>query len=276
MTEPNLKFPILLSIAAAVVTMSLKAVAWWVTGSVGLLSDAADPALLDRWLPRVAAGEVIVTVGLQGMPYVADAHVAGLLLLQQGDELHALEPDAVTVTPQPSVDRARRLFRVAWTPAPGTLVGAAETARTATATAFDRGALCVSAQLLGITGRLIEMAVAYARDRRQFGRPIGSYQAVQHRLADALLHQEFARPVVYQAAASLAQRSPTASRDVSMAKCYAARAATFASRTALQVHGAIGYTDECDLHLWLKRALALAGAWGDVPWHRRRVAAAVL
>ena len=129
--------------------------------------------------------------------------------------------------------------------------------------AFDRGALAVAAQLLGVTEQLIEIAADYACEREQFGRPIGSFQAIKHHLANVLLALEFARPVTYRAAYSVAHDHPDRSIHVSMAKSFASDAATLAARTALQVHGAIGYTWEHDLHLWMKRAWALAAAWGD-------------
>ena len=145
------------------------------------------------------------------------------------------------------------------------------------ALAFDRGALAAAAQLLGVADRLIEIAADYAREREQFGKPIGSFQAVKHHLANALLALEFARPVTYRAAyLGRPRRTATTSTHVSMAKAYASDAAALAARTALQVHGAIGYTWEHDLHLWMKRAWALAAAWGDASWHRERVAHAVL
>jgi alkylation response protein AidB-like acyl-CoA dehydrogenase len=136
--------------------------------------------------------------------------------------------------------------------------------------------LAVAAELLGVADRLIELAADYAREREQFGKPIGSFQAVKHHLANALLALEFARPVTYRAAYSIAHDDPDRSTHVSMAKTFASDAATLAARTALQVHGAIGYTWEHDLHLWMKRAWALAAAWGDASWHRERVAQEVL
>jgi alkylation response protein AidB-like acyl-CoA dehydrogenase len=118
--------------------------------------------------------------------------------------------------------------------------------------------------------------VAYAKERRQFGAPIGSFQAVKHHLADALLGLEHARPAVLRAAWSVARRRPERSSDVSMAKVLADRAAARSGRAALQVHGAIGYSYEHDLHLWLKRTWALQAAWGDAALHRERVARAVV
>jgi alkylation response protein AidB-like acyl-CoA dehydrogenase len=112
--------------------------------------------------------------------------------------------------------------------------------------------------------------------RKQFGSAIGSFQAVKHHLADALVKLEFARPVVYRAAYSMSHRSESAALHVSMAKVYASEAALLAARTALQCHGAIGYSYEHDLHLWMKRAWALAATWGDASWHRARVGKLVL
>jgi alkylation response protein AidB-like acyl-CoA dehydrogenase len=142
---------------------------------------------------------------------------------------------------------------------------------------FDRGVLGVSAQLLGVAQHLLDVTVAYATEREQFGQPIGGFQAIKHHLTNVLLKLEFARPVVYRAAWTVA-RGPAADRPVhvSMAKAYAADAAELAAKTAIQVHGAIGYTFEFDLHLWMKRAWALSGQWGDPAWHRRRVREALL
>jgi alkylation response protein AidB-like acyl-CoA dehydrogenase len=155
-------------------------------------------------------------------------------------------------------------------------VAAGEPARRLLDAALDRGALAVSAQLLGIAQRLVDEAVAYARKREQFGQAIGSFQAIKHMLASVQVKIEFARPLVYRAAVSVARSVPTRAVDVSQAKSAAGDAALLAARTALQVHGAIGYTWEVDLHLWMKRAWALEGAWGSRLWHRRRIASAVL
>ena len=106
------------------------------------------------------------------------------------------------------------------------------------------------------------MAATYAKERHQFGRPIGSFQAVKHLLADARVALEFARPATYRAAWSLATAQPTLSHDASMAKAMASDAADLAARVALQVHGAIGYTWECDLHFFLKRTWALVAGLG--------------
>ena len=141
--------------------------------------------------------------------------------------------------------------------------------------AFDRGALGAAAQLVGLGRRMLDLTVRYATERKQFGVAIGSQQAVKHHLADAAMKLRFAAPAVYAAAWSLATGSETAGRDVSTAKALASDAARFTGRQALQCHGAIGYTVEYDLHLYLKRSEVLARSWGDAGWHRRRVAVAL-
>jgi alkylation response protein AidB-like acyl-CoA dehydrogenase len=239
-----------------------------------LLDEAGGVEARDRWLPAIAGGDTMVAVGLEATgPYVADAHVADLLLLQRGAELHAVQPGAVSLVAQPSVDGARRIFSVGWTPSPATRLAAAAEPLAA---AFDRGALGAAAQLVGIADHMIELTAEYARQREQFGQPIGSFQAVKHLLADALLKLDFARPAVYRAAWSVARGEATRARDVSMAKAFAAEAADRAARASLQIHGAIGYTWEHDLHLWMKKGWTLAAAWGDAAWHRERVAAGLL
>ncbi|MDB4966677.1 MAG: acyl-CoA dehydrogenase [Myxococcales bacterium] len=215
----------------------------------------------------------ILTVGLDGA-LVTDAHVADLVLLADGDALHAVAPSKLQLQAAPSVDGARRLYRVAWKPSDATLV--ATDCGAALADAFDRGALAASAQLVGLAARLLEMTVEYVKVRRQFGQAVGAFQAVKHQLADALVAIELARPLVYYAAYTVTQRRESRSTDVSMAKAAASDAALETARVALQCHGAIGYSFEHDLHLWMKRVWALAAAWGDAEHHRARVAAALL
>ncbi len=242
-----------------------------------MLAEFGPTELADRWLPAIAAGDVIVAVQHQGKPYLAAAGYADLLLLASGNEMHAVpRADVRLVEEQTSVDGARRLFGVDWHRTPGTLIAGGEGGYRTINASFDRGALGAAAQLIGLADRMLEMTVAYAKEREQFGAPIGSFQAVKHHLADALLAVEFARPVVYRAAFSLATGGADRSRDVSMAKAYASDAASAVSKVALQCHGAIGYTVEYDLHLFMKRAWALASSWGDAAWHRERVAMAVL
>lgn len=140
------------------------------------------------------------------------------------------------------------------------------------ARAWERGVLGASAQLVGLARRMLEMTVEYVRTRTQFGVPVGSFQAVKHHLASALVQVEFAAPTVARAGYALAAEEPERARDVSLAKALASEAARVVARTAIQCHGAIGYTTEYDLHLYAKRAWALAAEWGSAAWHRARVA----
>jgi alkylation response protein AidB-like acyl-CoA dehydrogenase len=136
--------------------------------------------------------------------------------------------------------------------------------------------LGAAAQRVGLARRMIDMTVEYSGQRYQFGAPIGSFQAVKHHLADARIALEFARPLVYRGAWALSHDDPLASMHASMAKATASDAAMLASRKALQCHGAMGYSYEYDLHLFAKRAWALAADWGDATWHRSRVGGVIL
>jgi alkylation response protein AidB-like acyl-CoA dehydrogenase len=244
--------------------------------AVPLLVELDRPGLSDLWLERIAAGEAIAGVLCAPSPFVADAHVARLLLLQHGDEVHALEPEQATLAGEDADDPSRRLFSVAWTPRAQTRVAEGARGRALWAAALDRGALAASAQALGVCERLIELAAHYAGQRRQFGRPIGSFQAVKHMLANCKVALEYARPVVQRAAWSAARGDPGRALHVSMAKLAACGAATATARAALQVHGALGYTWEHDLHIWMRRAWSLEQEFGRSAFHRARVEQAIL
>jgi alkylation response protein AidB-like acyl-CoA dehydrogenase len=227
------------------------------------------PALTEtgekEWLDPVSSGDAVLAVGLQGEP-VAFADVADVLLLGSDGVLHAVPRDRVQLERVESFSRARPRFRVHWEPTDS------ERLDVSAEEAFERAALAAAAEAVGVAARLIDMGAEYAKQREQFGAPIGSFQAVKHLLANALVKLEFARPAVYAAAWSLAEGVPDQARAVSLAKAMATDAAMLAARNSLQVHGAIGYTEEHHLHLWLKAAWALSLAYGDAAWHRARVA----
>lgn len=241
-----------------------------------LLRDAADSGLAAEWLPRLAAGDAVATVGHQANAFVADAQVADLLLLFEKGELHAVPRGSARAVHQPANDRSRRLFTIEWQPAAATRVANGAAAASLASDAFDRGAFGCAAQLVGAAQRLVDIAVEYATQREQFGKSIGSFQAIKHMLANVQVKIEFAKPLLHRAAYSLAARAETRSVDVSQAKATAGEAAAAAAKTALQVHGAIGYTWECDLHIWMKRAWSLDLAWGSASWHRSRIGDAVI
>lgn len=139
-----------------------------------------------------------------------------------------------------------------------------------------RGTLATAAFLLGLARRQVDLTVAYVKDRQQFGVAVGTFQAIKHPLADAVVGTEFAWPAVLRAAQSLASGDPQAALHVSMAKALASDAAYQVSRVCLQAHGAMGYTVEYDLHLFAKRTWALAKDWGTADQHRAIVANALL
>jgi len=141
---------------------------------------------------------------------------------------------------------------------------------------LDLGALMSAAQLVGLADAMLAQATEYAKVRTQFGQPIGGFQAIKHQLATCAVAIEFAKPVLWRAAQALEGKLASAPVHVSHAKLAATDAAIQTAETAIQVHGAMGYTYEVDLHFWMKRAWALAGAWGDRGFHYARIDEAVL
>ncbi len=229
--------------------------------TIPLLAELEDHR---GFLERAMGGE-FVAIGHPVNAFVADADQAAVLLLGHGDEIHLVSADDVELVRHESFDAFRRLFTVAWQPSAATWAG------NGWGQAAERGAVLAAAQMIGLGQRCIDMAVAYAKDRTQFGRPIGSYQAVKHLLANAQVGIEFARPVVHAAAAELPLGTMPARARVAHAKIAAGEAADLAARTAVQVYGAMGMTWEADVHFFLKRALGLKSAWGTATAHRRTV-----
>jgi len=200
-------------------------------------------------------------------PFVTNADSATAILLEKDGAAYLATPDQVTLTAQPSIDPFRRLFKVEWGPENATSLGVADWDL-----ALDRACVFNAAMALGLAQRSVDLAVDYAKERQQFGKPIGSYQAVKHHLASAQVAIEFAKPVVAAAAAEIGARDVQARARVSHAKLVALEAADKAARASIQVHGAMGYSWEVDVHLFLKRALALTQTWGTPAFHRARIA----
>jgi hypothetical protein len=204
-------------------------------------------------LPAVLDGALLGTVAIPPhVPFAVDADVAERVFVVHGGILSTAEINGSAE----SVDPCRKLFEVTAAQEIGPLDGG-----------FERGVLACSAQLLGTGRALLARSVEYVKQRTQFGKPIGSYQAVKHQLADVHVGLELARPLVYGAAIGAV--------DVSAAKVAAGDAAYRAARAALQVHGAIGYTVENDLSLWLTKVRALQSAWGNGSMHRAQVMTAL-
>jgi len=242
------------------------------------LIDAGGPAEPMKFAMKAAAdGDGVVLSGVKTL--VMDAASADFFLVATADGArHVVEKGAegVTVTPEDSIDLTRRLssvrlenVRVA---AENTLPGAPEDYRPV----FRRACVALAAESTGVAQRALDMSVEYAKDRQQFGRPIGAYQAVSHRCAQMLLETENSRSAVYGAAWAADAEPESLPLASSMAKAYASDAGWRVPDAAIQVHGGIGFTWEHDLHFFLKRGRANAASLGDAKWHRERVADAVL
>lgn len=226
--------------------------------------------LAARWLPQIAAGQAKAVVGIEQNLLVEDAHVADLLLLQRGDSFVAATAEQVALRHNESVDPSRKLFAIDAIDGGETVATGDEAARLA-AQALDRGALGCAAQALGLAQRMVDMSVQYTAERQQFGKPIGSFQAVKHHMANVAVRLEYAKAPTHRAAYALAAEQAIAAHAVSHAKLAACEAANLAAKNCVQVHGAMGYTWEVDLHIFMKKAWALANTWGDAGFHKARI-----
>lgn len=220
-------------------------------------------------LAAVLAGSSLVAVARQEGAPVPFAARAALIVVPVGDGLRLYERGEVRAEPVASVDGSRAAARVSAPAGGGLLLAEGPRARAA---AYRRGVLATSALLVGLGARMLELTVDHVRERRQFGVPVGSFQAVKHALADAEVALRFARPAVLAAGWAQAAGDAEAAVRTSMAKVLASDAARRAARTALQCHGAVGYTTQYPLHLYAKRAWALAADWGGPAYHRELVA----
>lgn len=265
--------------------------------AAGLLIDAAGTdEQRAEWLPRLASGEARGTVAvwdrdagwspdvsalevhgssLSGEKIaVPDAGAADVLVVTGANRRHWLvdaKGDGVMLVSTPGIDTTRRLFTVRFDGAEAHALVGGDADRVDFA--HHVIATAIAAESVGIAQRAMEMAVQYAKDRQQFGRPIGAYQAVSHACAQMLLEVEGARSATLYAGWACDHEPQTAAIASSMAKAYAGDAGWRVCASSLQVHGGIGFTWEHDLHFLVKRAEANKHAWGDPRWHRGRVAA---
>jgi alkylation response protein AidB-like acyl-CoA dehydrogenase len=222
-------------------------------------------------------GDAIVLDGEKTL--VMDAAAADFLMVATvdgGRHLVERNADGVTVTPEASIDPTRRLYSVRFEGARVPLENTMPAMGQDYFPVFLQACVALAAESTGVAQRAMEMAVEYAKDRKQFDRPIGSYQAVSHRCAQMLLETENARSAVYGAAWAADAAPESLPRAASIAKAYASDAGWRVADASIQVHGGIGFTWEHDLHFFLKRGRANASMFGDAKWHRERVAEAVL
>jgi alkylation response protein AidB-like acyl-CoA dehydrogenase len=233
-----------------------------------VLQHAGSDEQRERWLPGIASGEARGTVGVVKngeAPLVPDADSADVIVLvEDGDTGSIVEASAADVEALDTIEATRRFARVRADG--GEPLGGAPRA------GMDRVAAGLAAELVGVAQRTMEMAVDYARERQQFGRPIGSYQAVSHQCAQMLIQTESARSTTYWAAWCADSEPETLPLASSMAKAYASDAGWNVTASALQVLGGIGFTWEHDLHFFLKRAKADGQLYGTARDHRDRVA----
>lgn len=226
-----------------------------IAAALGGDSDAGDVA-------GEVAGGAFASVAAPGVsPFAPDAHVAQYLWVACDDEVFT----GTAGESRRSVDRARTVT----TPSRG-----GRAAAHSTVDLVNHGALGTAAQLMGLGQAMLDMSVDYAKQRKQYGKLIGEYQALKHQLAEVAIALEMARPLLWAGALAIAENpgDPAAAvRDVSAARVAVADAAYLSARTALQVHGAIGYTLEHDLGLWLTKTRSLQTAWGTQSFHRGRV-----
>ncbi|WP_241684137.1 acyl-CoA dehydrogenase family protein [Actinomadura sp. J1-007] len=261
------------------------------------LSACGDGGARRDLLPGIASGETIATLvdgasltareeggawTLSGAEtYVLDGHVAGLVLaaVPYGGEtaLFAVDADAAAEsgalarTVLPTVDQTRRLARLVLTDVPARRI--AGDAADAVQRAYDVAAVALAAEQLGGAQRTLDMTVEYAKVRRQFGRPIGSFQAVKHRCADMFVQVESARSAVLNAAAVADEAPGELPAAAALAKAYCSDAYAGVAGEGIQIHGGIGFTWEHDAHLYFKRAHGSRQLFGAPDVHRERLAA---
>jgi len=271
------------------------------------LLHADDPDVAGEYLPRIASGELIATVALAeesgawdetGVTttatadgdswlldgtkfYVLDGHTAGLLIVaaltEAGVSLFAVAGDAsgVTRTPLATMDQTRKQAKVELTSAPGRLIGVDGQGWATITKVLQHAAVGLAAEQVGGGERAMEMAVAYAKDRKQFGRAIGSFQAIKHKCADMLLEVESAKSAAYYAAWCAAVDNDELPAMASLAKSYCSEAYFRAASENIQIHGGIGFTWEHPAHLYFKRAKSSELLFGSPTFHRARLAEAI-
>jgi alkylation response protein AidB-like acyl-CoA dehydrogenase len=269
--------------------------------------DASDAQAAKDLLPGIADGSTIATVAsteedgrwdlhstaatatptgeewtLTGVKsYVPDGQLADLVLVlartAAGLSLFAVDGTAagLTRTGMPTLDQTRKLARLKLDGVRGRLVGADGAASETLRRTLDKVAVALAVEQVGGAQRSLDMAVEYAKVRQQFGRLIGSFQAIKHKAADVMLRVESARAAAYYAAWAVAADSPEVPAVASLAKAYCSEAYFFAAAENIQIHGGIGFTWEHDAHLYLKRATATRLFLGDPAWHRERLAEAI-
>ncbi len=255
--------------------------------ATALIRGAGTREQQARFLEPIAAGEMKATVAVLDESanwnldalrnstrklFVTDAAVADLILCVVRDGVFAVDAQSATVKSMPSMDGTRKLYDVSFGKFDEKLQGGVEAVRAA----IDLATVALCAEMVGGMQWILDTTVEYAKTRQQFGRPIGSFQAVQHQCADMLLMTEGARSATYYAAWALTENDPGSALAVSVAKAYCSDAYREAGNRGVQVHGGIGFTWEHDLQLYYRRAKSSETLFGDASFHRERIASIVV
>jgi alkylation response protein AidB-like acyl-CoA dehydrogenase len=273
--------------------------------AANLLLVSGDEGAKSRYLPGIAGGTTLATVALaeasgrwdeEGITlaasgsgggtwtltgeklYVLDGHVADLILVaartQAGVAVFAVDNGAsgLTVTPLSTMDQTRKQARLSFESTPASLVGGEAAGWAPISKMLDLAAVALAAEQVGGAQRVLEMAVEYAKVRVQFGRPIGSFQAIKHKCADMLLEVESAKSAAYYAGWAAAENNDELPVVASLAKSYCSEAYFHAAAENIQIHGGIGFTWEHPAHLYFKRAKSSELLFGDPTYHRELLA----
>lgn len=263
----------------------------------GAVIDAvASPEMKQRFLAPICRGEARSTVAIPEASgswdpsdaqicvangkisgeklFVADAAIADSIVVAAREGVFVVDSQApgISIKPMPGMDLTRKLYSVRFAGTPAEKLGDF----TGLVKALDVATTAVAAEMVGGMQRTLELSVEYAKTRKQFGKPIGSFQAVQHQCADMYLETESARSATYYAAWALEEDTPDAAVAVSIAKMYASDAGRTVGNRGIQIHGGMGFTWENDLHLYYRRAKASETAFGDATFHRERIARFVI
>lgn len=260
--------------------------------ATGALQALGTPAARERHLPEMAEGGLRATVGIYEPDsgwspmrlsvgsdsrvvkrLVPDAAAAGLVLVVNrisGNRVQLARARGATVTDLQSMDVTRPLYQVTCDRALLEPIGEGTVGDLQAV--IDRATIALAAEMVGGASRVLDMTVEYAKQRKQFGRAIGTFQAVQHKAADMLIGIEKARTAVYYAAATADEEPERLAEAASVAKAASNDAFVAAAQGAIQLHGGLGFTWEQDLHLYLKRAKACEYTYGDTNWHLDRIA----
>jgi alkylation response protein AidB-like acyl-CoA dehydrogenase len=263
----------------------------------GVVIDAiATPEQKKKYLAPICSGEARSTVaiietgatwdtayfqiaGVNGKLtgeklFVTDAAVADWIVVVARNGVYLVDPKAlgVKISPMSGIDLTRKLYSLSLNQTPAEKLGdAAGFPR-----ALDIATAALAAEMAGGMQRTLELTVEYAKTRKQFGKPIGAFQAVQHQCADMYLETESSRSAAYYAAWALEENAPDAPVAVSIAKMYASDACRTVGNRGIQVQGGMGFTWENDVHLYYRRAKASETAFGDATFHRERIARLVI